>query len=35
VIGLLAEVLDVGIGSEGDGENAGVDECKDRRAIRV
>jgi hypothetical protein len=35
VIGLVADVADVGICSEGDGESTGVDERKERQARRV
>jgi hypothetical protein len=34
VIGLVADVLYVGIGSEGGEEKAGIDECRVRMAIR-
>lgn len=32
VMGVVAEVVDVGILSDGDGERAGIDECKERQA---
>lgn len=32
VMGVVADVVDVGISSDGDGERAGVDECKERQA---
>jgi hypothetical protein len=32
VMGVVADVVDVGILSEGDGERAGFDECKEREA---
>lgn len=34
VMGVVADVLDVGTFSEGDGEEAGFDECKERQATR-
>jgi hypothetical protein len=32
VMGVVADVVDVGIFSDGDGERAGIDECKEREA---
>ena len=34
VIGTVADVVDVGIFSDGDGERAGLDECKERQATQ-
>ena len=34
VMGTVADVVDVGTFSEGDGERAGFDECKERQATR-
>jgi hypothetical protein len=32
VMGVMADVVDVGVFSEGDGERAGFDECNEREA---
>jgi len=34
VMGAVADVADVGTFSEGDGERAGFDECKERQAVK-
>ena len=34
VIGVVAEVVDVGIFSDGDGENVGFDPCRERQATQ-
>jgi len=34
VMGVMADVVDVGVFSEGDGERAGFDECKEREAAK-
>jgi hypothetical protein len=34
VIGVAADVVDVGLCSEGDGKRTGADECKEREAKR-
>jgi hypothetical protein len=34
VIGVVADVVEVGMLSEGDGDRAGFDECNERQATR-